>query len=533
VILALAAATLFSAIALLALASLSEIATRFRGIVNGNVFVPNLRDLLVMSSPFHRGFMSWGGYKLTGTPMFFLAWFVMPLLPLIRWSRVEWRRPEIVTPLVVVGLCLLATQGPEEFFTIRWPFRWTPYFHIAVTVLFLALFSRAGFAPVPPPRGALVALLLALGVLSSLQADPASWLLHLAGFGICIVAVAVVLAAADRRIRLGAFAVVSLLLFTATHALFRTNTDVPDWGLSAEVTPGLEPNAAPSAYTLYLGWIGNAADAERLEEYQTGMMPRVREAATVNGYTPIGHRYSGEFLCMSMFGETCPELGPRLFERDPETGRRYIDLFRINRLIAHKGPHLDRLRPALGPAWQLEFDGPRTQRFVRRLPNRLLPGTVSWVSPGTELEAVGGVRPSREEIRIAGRRDEPVTIVFARQYWPGYNAEFEGETLPVRAHQGIFVAVDVPAGEQSGILTLRFRPPYVALGLAAAGIGFGIVLAVIGFPWLGGFAEETSWPGRAPAGLRPHHKEGYSSGPKALRGGHRPDNLGWPRGGTR
>jgi hypothetical protein len=68
VIAAVLAATLLSATAILALLSVGEVAARYRGITNGNVLVPNLRDLLVMASPFHRGFMSWGGYRLSGTP---------------------------------------------------------------------------------------------------------------------------------------------------------------------------------------------------------------------------------------------------------------------------------------------------------------------------------------------------------------------------------------------------------------------------------------------------------------------------------
>jgi hypothetical protein len=279
--------------------------------------------------------------------------------------------------------------------------------------------------------------------------------------------------------RFGLFGAVSLLLFAATHALFTTNTDVPDWGVPARVEAGLLPNAAPGAYTLYLGWLGHPADIARLDEFQTGMMPRMQEAATVNGYTPIGHRFGTGFLCMNIFGETCPELGPRLFERDPGTGRPYVDLLRINRLIALKGPHLNRLRPALGNDWQLEFDGLRTQRFVRALPNAGLPGTVAWKSPNASVEAAGPARAAIERLRIAGSRGEPTTIVFARLWWPGYEAEFGQEKLAVRAHRGIFAAVDVPAGQEGGTLTLRYRPPHLALGIAAAVGGLATILTML------------------------------------------------------
>jgi hypothetical protein len=280
---------------------------------------------------------------------------------------------------------------------------------------------------------------------------------------------------------------VSLLFFVATHALFSQNTNVPDWGVPAQVKPGLEPNSAPRAYTLYLGWLGDAEDVGRLDEFRTGMMPRIRETATVNGYTPIGHRFGSEFLCMNIFGETCPELGPRVLLPNPFTGVPYADLLRIERLIVMKGPHLDLLRRALTPEWRLEFDGPYTQRFVRDLPNAALPGTVSWVSPGTAVEAEGPARSMAEQVRVTRSGERPTTIIFARLWWPGYQAEFGGDTLPVRAHRGIFVKVNVPAGPAEGVLTLRFQPPRLALGIAGAAGGLAIILVVLAFPGLGAF----------------------------------------------
>jgi len=498
---ALGSATLLAAPAFLALVSAAEVGTRFSGVMNGNVFVPNLRDLLAMSSPFHRGWMSWGGYKLTGTPIFSLAWFVVPLLPLIRWREIEWRRPEWITLAVVAGFSLFATQGPEEFYMVRWPFRWVPYFHIALTLWFLALASQAGFARPTPGRLGLVALLLALTGLSSYQADPVGWRVHAAGSVAVVVAVAVFLALPERAraLRFALFGAVSLLLFTATHALFTTNPDVPDWGLPDEVEANLPANVAPRAYTLYLGWLGHPADVERLEEFRTGMMPRVRETATINGYTPIGHRFGSDFLCMNMFGETCPEGIPRLFEREPETGASYLDLMRVDRLIARKGPHLDWLRPQLDGTWRREFDGPRTERYVRDLPNAGLPGTVSWVSPGATVEADGSTHPTGERLRISRPAGQPTTVVFARQWWPGYQAEFEGEPLPVRAQAGIFVAVDVPTGAETGTVTLRYRPPYPRLGLAAVAAGLALLLGGLLLRWRGAGRIVPPDHGRQPA----------------------------------
>jgi hypothetical protein len=94
---------------------------------------------------------------------------------------------------------------------------------------------------------------------------------------------------------------------------------------------------------------------------------------------------------MNMFGETCPEGIPRLFERDPRTGARYLDLLRVNRLIALKGPHLDALLPALDKSWRLEFLGRRTTGLCAncRMPAcparspgfRRTPDRRRWASP--------------------------------------------------------------------------------------------------------------------------------------------------------
>jgi hypothetical protein len=492
---ALGAATLLASVTLLGLASMGEVAARFSGLVNGNVFVPNLRDLLAMSSPFHRGFMSWGGYKLTGTPLFALAWFLMPLLPLIQWRMIEWRRPEVLALLVIGGFCLLGTQGPEEFYMLRWPFRWIPYFHIATVVLFLLMVSRAGFAPLTIGRLLIVLLLVALSGISSWQADPGSWRIHLGGIAGCAFGLVAFLAIPERAkaLRLSVLGGGSLLFFIATHAVFRGNPDIPDYGLPARVEGGLPANAAPEAYTLYLGWLGDPADAERLDEFRTGMMPRARETATLNGYTPIGHRFGSDWLCMNMFGETCPELGPHLFDRDPVTGIPYADMLRINRLVVMKGPHLSSVRPALNASWRLEYDGPRTQRFVRALPNATLPGTVAWVSQNASVAPAGPPHPTKEQVRVTRSGPNRTTVIFARLWWPGYQAEFNGREVPVRAYRDFLVAADLPAGADSGVLTLRFRPPYLNAGLAAMLAGFAVIRAVLAFPGLFGLGQARRW----------------------------------------
>jgi len=476
---ALTAAVLLSAVQIFSLLSLGLVSVRDQGVYNTNFLVPNLHDVIALSSPFHFGFIFiYGGYLLSEIPMFFAAWFIMPLLPLINWRKVEWRRPEITALGAAAVLLLIATQGPEYLYVLRLPFRWLPYLHVVVVLLFCLIASRASF--IVTPRRLLGAALVVLFLwISSWQTAPAHWPQHLAGAVVLLVGIGLFAGVARRRhiARVGVLAGIAVLLLAGTRVLVKGNGNTSDWRVS-RFAPDLEmPVSAspPSAYGVHLGGSGFVQGVGRSPEYQTGFMTLQSGLPMVNGYSAIGHKPLLDLLCMNWAGATCPEAAHRLFETDPVTGMRVVDLFRIDRIMAAKGPHLDTLRPYLDPSWRLERDGRLGQLFVRELPQNL-PGSLAWLPGGLRVDEAGSATTDRESLRLNGATSGPTRLVFARLWWPGYRADLDGVRVPVEAHRGIFVSVDLPPGA-SGTLTLRFRPPPHRIGLAATAAG---ALATLG-----------------------------------------------------
>jgi uncharacterized membrane protein YfhO len=65
--------------------------------------------------------------------------------------------------------------------------------------------------------------------------------------------------------------------------------------------------------------------------------------------------------------------------------------------------------------------------------------------------------------------------VFADVYWPGYSADFNGQSIPVVPLDNHLVSVQVPPG--TGTLTVTYRPAGSSAAIAALGLGFGLLLA--------------------------------------------------------
>jgi hypothetical protein len=231
--------------------------------------------------------MSWGGYKLTGTPMFVLAWFVVPLLPLIEWEKGRMAPARDHLASGAGGALPFRDAGAGRVLHGPWPFRWDPYFHMATILLFLAFATRAGFAPVTRSRIALVVLLLALSGLSSWQADPLPGASTSRQWPCAPLQPPLSWRSPDGR-RPCASA-----CWGGVAALLRSDPCAVQIehgcsGLGIAGNSRDQSAAGCRARRVYdvSRLAGAPADAGRLGEFQTGMMARVQEAAMINGYTP-------------------------------------------------------------------------------------------------------------------------------------------------------------------------------------------------------------------------------------------------------
>lgn len=487
-------AVLLSMPSLIPLLSMKFLAARPQETMNNELWVANLHDVLNLSFPLQLGIIKgYAGYHLMSVPFLYCAWFMLPLLPLLKWNKKYWSEPTNVTLMVLAALMLVATQGPESLGPLRWPFRFVPYLHILVVIMLLRAISLEGMTHLTS-RNVLTSLaIIAFEALFAWQKFPKSnvfvdpgllawdmpWtFIEAAVFGICAWGAFLALWKWKKIAGYSVLILVSVFIFLFTRLFFPNNEDYSNWGMSTLRNPNALVDDVPRAYTVYFGKRGEDKDEakgrfdpSRLAEFQTGDMPLEYGHPTLGGYSPIGHRFFQSRVCMvGIFGETCPYIANRLFEKDAETNVAFADLCRIDHIIALRGPHLQNLIENKSDEWHLEFSGKYTERYQRKLPNSDLPGTLSWISP--EVEVAEGSKPEtlKETLTVqhTGAHDK---LIFARLWWPGYIATFGGADLPVTPYREFLVSVELPEQIKAGTLKLFYRPPHLFLALTAVAIG--------------------------------------------------------------
>lgn len=468
---------LAGAIAVGPLLGVAEVARRSTEIGNAGLLVANLRDILSLSSPFHFAVMIFIDNKplLVQAPVFHAAWFVLPLLALLDWRRLRWRDPVVVALTGFAALMLIATQGPSQLLWMRYPIKFLPYFQIAVVLLALRLLHDAGFAAPSPRRRAVLGLLLGVSTLSALQSAPAFLPLHLAFAAFCAVAMLTLQRERSPRAVAGVlfgatFGVAAMLRTTVPGPLLPEGGVFRPFGVPREAAGPPSLTTVPSSYDLVLAAPEPGAwPPEAFRELPFGQIGLQQARATLGGYSPIGHRGLSPLFCRDNSSRwACPDAVARLQRNDPGTGVPPADLFRIARVVVERDPSFEEAGASLVPPWKEVASSAHAVTYERPLPNAALPGSLAWPMVGLRAEAIGPASAEREALRLSDRDPVVTRLVFARAYWPGYAARLNGVPLPVRAHDGIFVAVDLPPGVRDGDLVLSFTPAGLQEGIAVS-----------------------------------------------------------------
>ena len=154
-------------------------------------------------------------------------------------------------------------------------------------------------------------------------------------------------------------------------------------------------------------------------------------------------------------------------------------------LVTHWGhPRLDELglrwvltrpgRPSPQPDWSLAYDGPDAQVWKRP---KALP-LVRWAGGEGSDETVGvrieGREPGRWHLRTTTGTAR--SLVIAECWDRGWRARIDGQSVPLEAHDDVFLSVRVPAGEHT--IELVYRPHLLGVGLGASLLGISLLLTL-------------------------------------------------------
>ncbi|MGY1701643.1 hypothetical protein [Geodermatophilus sp. SYSU D00766] len=461
------------------------------GLANDTFLVPDLGDLAAGSSPSYLPSMTYWEGVLETRPSVYLAWFVLPLLPWLRWDRLR-RRLRLLLGTVVTGsVFLVLTLGPSNLWLFRWPIRFVDYLYLSVAVLFAVALS-AGLTTAAWRRRAVASAAIVGGGTYLAWAVQPSGLggTHLTALALVAAGTALAVLAHHRRglPALGAVLVAGTAAVVALQGgTFPYRPDGVLWRAPSDVA-AMQEGAAPYRGTVLQVATMNGVTTEQMRrgELLFGNMQQLVGHETVGSYTGIGFDEFGDELCMGYRGEPCADAWDRLWQPTGEgVPVPLVDALRVSTLVVQRVLVPDVADTPPPPGWAVAEVSDARVVWVREQP-LTGEGRVSWSAPGVDVvedtarldRELVGYRSDREVVGY--RADAAGEVLFARLAWPGYTATVDGRPVEVTDGPAGLVSVEVPAGEHE--LVLRYEAPGLRTGALAA-LAAGVVAVVQAVVW--------------------------------------------------
>lgn len=460
------------------------------GVRNNDFMSANLGDLLNLSSP---SFLP--AIKTFIDPMrvpaTYFSWFLLPLLPWLRWSSLRGRTADLAGIAVVSLGYLLLVLGPSSLWLFRWPVRLVEYLQLPIAVV-VAVVASAGFHrdKVLPRALASAGIVLVGGFLAWSQ-TPERLLLHVKATLVVAVLVAALVWALlrARRSVLPLVAVAqagTLLVLGFQMTVFPMNDSAGFWGFPSDVAKMEAQFSDYTGTTLQVASLGKVRSRAATQGPQAwsgllaGSMYHAVGVDAVNTYSGVGLKTFTRALCMDYNGDTCPSAYDKLY-RPTEDGRPSLaDLMKLETLVVQQGI-FDTVKPE--PGWTVAQETNQAVVLHPDQPYRWPDSRLSWTSPGVEVTAADSTGGESETIGI-GDVATPSTLVFARLGWPGYSAEIDGRELRVSRSDAGLLEVQVPAGTKAGDVVVNFKPPGQTVGLLLALLGLLGAVALGALPFV-------------------------------------------------
>ncbi|UGT58740.1 hypothetical protein [Nocardia asteroides] len=431
-------------------------------------------------------FTSWWGY-VQPLPVVYIAWFLVPALAFIDWgkARAAWREISGIALFAIAAL--MWTAGPGTIGPLRWPARVLPMVALGLLLLVCVLLGRFATFKDWRARGIAAAVLIGLLWVRSFSADPHHWLWHI---GAALVLAALGALVVWLAVNKGTTAAVALAIVAVFPiAYFQVDRAQPtpmSWNLPSDRGAAMAAFPDFAGTTLQLGDRALIQPGERTLDGAYGSLvfgnyAKDLELTYVSGYTPNGHYWFGDMLCMRWDTSVCPDAFRRAFAVEPSTGKTIVDLMNIDRVVLQKALYPDAGTQEAPAGWRwVAYPGHEKYIAVLEREDGLIStrnGRISAVQGGTAVS----VSESDTTSRVKVSSENGGRVVFARLGWPGYRVSLDGKDVPFTVVAKSFVAVDIPAGTRDGDLALTWRPPGWKIGGAA------IVASLLGlalFQWL-------------------------------------------------
>ncbi|MFB8386183.1 hypothetical protein ACFC3F_03475 [Microbacterium sp. NPDC055910] len=451
-------------------------------IMNDEFLAVSVSNLLGMSTPSYLPYIRMFGLPEIRTPAMYLAWFLLPILPWLRWRVTRERFLALSSVFVFGGLFLLLVLGPSQFLMFRWPARLTPFLYLAVVVAF-AVFASKGFAR--DRFGLRVTIsITAVMVGAWLAASDVPRLVFWHVLSIVgVLALGAVFLRWFRGSTKKAFALLAagMIVFLGMQmAMVRGNVNVAQYDLPT--SRAVLQDGIGQRYQGVTVQIANPMGTfdRRPEGGWSDMLIGTQFAIAgvdaTNSYSGIGYNELDSAMCMTYNGSTCPALWTALWERPDGAPAILADLLGAQTVVLQKDFVEE---PQTPEGWSIAETTEYATVYVRD-DTSTGDGTVTWsdadILSDTRVDTTG------EDVEFSAV--DGSSVVFGRIAWPGYSATVDGRPLEVGAGPAGLLEVQLPVDVEDGTLELRFTPPGLNIGLAATAVGAAGLMGLLVFMFL-------------------------------------------------
>ncbi|WP_063821477.1 hypothetical protein [Nocardia otitidiscaviarum] len=431
-------------------------------------------------------FSSWWGY-VQPLPMTYIAWFLIPALAFVDWRRAREHWREFISIALFAVMALMWTAGPGTIGPLRWPARVLPMLAIGLLVLVCVLLGRFGTVRDWRGRGIAAGVLILLLWVRTFSADPHRIGWHvLAAVVVAALTAAVVALGRTRGIAAACLLTIAAMFPIAFVQVRAVQPNLMSWNLPADRQQAMAAFPDFAGRNIQLGDRGLIGPADKSLDRAYGSLvfgnyAKDLELNYVQGYTPNGHFYFGELLCMRWDGSTCPDAYRRLFAPEPTTGRTIVDLMLLDRVVLQRAMFPDARTQPAPPGWHwVDYPGHDQWISVLERDGGPVSGLNGRVADARDVTATS-ISETDTTSRVRVSSDDGGRVVFARLGWPGYRVTLNGQDIPFTTVADSFVAVDVPAGTRDAELVLTWRPPGWKIGIATGAAG---VVGIAVLQWL-------------------------------------------------
>lgn len=471
----------------------SQVGFREAGIRNDENFAPGIGDLLGLSTPTTTPYVRNFGRSVLGFPATYLAWFVLPLAPWMRWRELltGWRR--LAGLGVFAATFFVLTLGPSHFWFFRWPIRLVPYVFLPIAIVTVVALSAGVVLDRLRARVSASAGLIAFPAYLAWADVPDDLWWHLGGALLVAAATAGAVALTARRAParfVGPFLVVATLLTLAFQLQWRpTNESVRDYHVpsSASLLEARFADRYPGNVVQIAAFDTVPASERRPDgayrDLAFGSLYAVANVDAMSTYSGIGFTTHDDALCLRFDGSMCAAAWDRLWQPAAGHDVPLADLLRVDTVVVQRAL-IDTSAASAPPGWTLgEIDDTVTV-WHRESRHPWPKGLLTDVSGPVEVLADETDGPHREVVRY--RRTDgtgEARLTFARLAWPGYVATLDGQPLQVGGGTAGVLQVTVPESVGDGTIVLSWTPPFWRPSILALLLGVAIGVGVEVWWW--------------------------------------------------